>query len=368
MFSTSGVQTTALVTMGCSFNYQRIKDMKSKVVKRKAWTLKDTPKTLASKGQYVPSKLPEDVMKKIGEKLRAACFRVSKTNKVASSILPWLEIGSNNGENHLYLQMTIAEIKKAFRQKGVTRRLISEEDMDDFLFSFSKDVYANTTMSRKDIPSTSILVSKLASFLNAARYTNYEVQSVQGLTVSGTEPSRVKSRSAISFQTHAKVTPRIRSSTVLASKGRRGAFDADNAGPGLISNTSPFDLSNDQKLLVAIQDGLEYVYQMQTDVKKGTSPRVGLLSPATRRAEKKTSSAYPGREGKRRTARKDFPLKSKSRKRKSGSNAESGKEKPLSQKAERTNILHSAEKANSIIEDKSHPASSATSSPFSTIA
>ena len=43
-------------------------------MKRKAWTLKDTPKTLATKSQYVPSKLPEDVMEKIGEKLRAACF------------------------------------------------------------------------------------------------------------------------------------------------------------------------------------------------------------------------------------------------------------------------------------------------------
>ena len=66
---------------------------------------------------------------------------------------------------------------------------------------------------------------------------------------------------------------------MLASKGRRGAFDADNAGPGLIS-IHLFDLGNDQKLLVSTRR-IGYVYQMQTDVKKGTSPRVGLSSPAT---------------------------------------------------------------------------------------
>ena len=332
---------------GLFIQLSRIKDMKSKVVKRKAWTLKDTPKTLVTKSQYVPSKLPEDVMKKIGEKLRAACFRVSKTNKVASSILPWLEVGSINGGDHRHLQMTISEIKKAFRQKGVTRRLISEEDMDDFLLSFSNELYTNSTMSRKDIPSTSILVSKLASFLNAARSTNNKFQPVDGFTVPGTEYSREKSRSATSLQTRAKETPRIRSSTMLASKGRRGAFDADNAGPGLISNTSPFDLSNDQKLLVAIQDGLEYVYQMQTDVKKGTSPRVGLSSPATHRTQRKKSSAYPGREGKRVKARNGSPLKSKPRNGNSSSKSGIHKEKQPRQKAERTNILRSAEKANS---------------------
>ena len=141
-------------------------------------------------------------------------------------------LGLKNKYVSAALQMTISEIKKAFRQKGVTRRLISEEDMDDFLLSFSNELYTNSTMSRKDIPSTSILVSKLASFLNAARSTNNKFQPVDGFTVPGTEYSREKSRSATSLQTRAKETPRIRSSTMLASKGRRGAFDAaDNAGP-----------------------------------------------------------------------------------------------------------------------------------------
>ena len=327
---------------GLFIQLSRIKEIKSKVVKRKAWTLKDTPKTLGTKGHYIPSKLPEDVMKKIGEKLRATCFRVSKTNKVVSSILPWLE--TNTGESHRYLQMTIGEIKKALRQKGVTRRLISDEDMDDFLFSFSNDMYTDRTMSRKDIPSTGILVSKLATFLNSAGSTKNEVQRIEGLAAAGKEYSRPKSRSAMSFRPRADETSRNRASTMLSSKGRRGAFDADTSGPGLISNTSPFDLSNDQKLLVAIQDGLEYVYQMQTDVKKGTSPRVGLSTTATQGAEKKKFSSDSTRGMKRRTnAHEGSSLKPKLHSGNSSSKVRSEKKKQGSQSIEKKNIVHTSD-------------------------
>ena len=42
----------------------------------------------------------------------------------------------NNSDSNHYSKMTIAEAKKAFRQKGVTRRLISDVDMDDFYYPF----------------------------------------------------------------------------------------------------------------------------------------------------------------------------------------------------------------------------------------
>ena len=115
----------------------------------------------------MPSKLTDDVMKKIGQKLRATCFRVSKTSNQISSILPWLDpsyYDVNKGK-----EMKIGEIKKALRQKGVTRRLISDVDMDDFLLSFSNGFYNNTTVNRKDIPNTSIAVVNLAKFLEQSR-------------------------------------------------------------------------------------------------------------------------------------------------------------------------------------------------------
>ena len=101
------------------------------------------------------------------QKLRAACFRVSKTSNQISSLVPWLNMSNSN--NDKYLNMTVAEIKKAFRQKGVTRRLISDVDMDDFLLSFSDQFYNSSTINRKDIPNTNVNVSNLAKFLQQTK-------------------------------------------------------------------------------------------------------------------------------------------------------------------------------------------------------
>ena len=75
----------------------------------------------------------------------------------------------NVSNNDKYLNMTVAEIKKAFRQKGVTRRLISDVDMDDFLLSFSDQFYNSSTINRKDIPNTNVNVSNLAKFLQQTK-------------------------------------------------------------------------------------------------------------------------------------------------------------------------------------------------------
>ena len=114
---------------GLFIQISRIKEIKSKVAERKAWSLKKMPKALTNNDQYVPSKMSEDAMKKIGQKLLSTCIRLSKVNNQALYLLPWLDI--NNRDKNNYSKMTIAEAKKAFRQKGVTRRLISDVDMDD---------------------------------------------------------------------------------------------------------------------------------------------------------------------------------------------------------------------------------------------
>ena len=280
---------------GLFVQISRIKEMKSKVLERKAWSLKKIPKTLMKNDQYAPSKLTDDVVKKIGQKLRAACFRVSKTSNQISSLVPWLNMSNSN--NDKYLNMTVAEIKKAFRQKGVTRRLISDVDMDDFLLSFSDQFYNSSTINRKDIPNTNVNVSNLAKFLqqtksaaiqgqhnnnndnknndNSKKVTDYG-STVNGANISlHSHSSRIKSNVEATRIHNATDAARERSSTILASKGRRGAFDEDGRNSKMLSKSSTFDISNDQKLLVAIQDGLEYVYQMQTDViKNSSSPRI----------------------------------------------------------------------------------------------
>lgn len=191
--------------------------------------------------------------------------------------------------------MTIAEAKKAFRQKGVTRRLISDVDMDDFLLSFSNEFYNSNSINRKDIPNTNFATVNLAKFLNSSQFvaTNGQQDVQNNQTVSyGIGSTSMSARDSLNnriiHSTGAKTKSdsitktlnRDRSGTILSSKGRRRAFDENSRTSGIFPDSSSFDISNDQKLLVAIQDGLEYVYQMQTGANKSSSPRVSpRISP-----------------------------------------------------------------------------------------
>ena len=232
-------------------------------------TMSATDKTSRAESS-LPQKLTREQVVRIGYKLKSVCFRTTTDTDTFVPVLPWLK--EDSGVKTLARKV----VKKYLRQGGVTKRLVTDGEMVG-LFSFLSQY---PSALPETVAPGHVEVKKLRDLL-AGSLELIEEQVLELHSRGSSTDFRVDRAYTIYDRTNNRPIKSEESLGLAGSpKSRRGGFDLDafkrskplhrrvKSSPGRTispkpTSSSSVNIHNDQQLLVAIKDGLEFVWEMQ---------------------------------------------------------------------------------------------------------
>ena len=250
-----------------------------------------------------PSKLNLYQANRIGYKLKSVCFRATDLGgEKFSPVVSWLD---TNKVNLASQDMPFKELKKSFRKIGVTRRLVPDTEMDAIL-SYLENLSRGRVAHRRGIGASDletmksvnlqVLYDLLTGVLEEEENRRQEeaikaAKQAKGAARMSNYSFLRKSPRHLSVKSMSDFRPASpRSSFGRSPRGRTASQPTINAMRQDRPNSSTsVDINNDQELLGAIKDGLEFVWQMQSN-----SPSANSVKRSPSSSSTATGSPRPG--------------------------------------------------------------------------